>query len=72
MQPIFRPNSIWEVIERAMASCIQIRLVNGFKRYHLVFVLQVLIDKHGVVTLFLSLNFIPVGKAVKPDFLEIV
>lgn len=55
-----------------MASCIQIRLVNGFKRYLLVFVLQVLIEKHGVVTLFLSLNFIPVGKAVKPDFLEIV
>ena len=55
-----------------MASCIQIRLANGFKRYLLVFVLQVLIEKHGVVTLFLSLNLIPVGKAVKPDFLEIV
>ena len=49
-----------------------LRFGNGREGNAFTVVVQIGPHEHGVVPFFLSLNFIPVGKAVKPDFLEIV
>ena len=46
--------------------------LDGFANWYKVLVLEILIEQHCVIALLLSLNLIPVGKAVKTCILEIV
>ena len=46
--------------------------VDRFQRHRLVLVLQIGVEQHGVVTLLLRLDHVPVGKAIESLGLEIV